>query len=137
MAVGVGAASEQPLMVIPRYLDVVLVAIGSVPAIALGAPAFGYLVGAGAWILQRIIAATDRRLLGKVSDDATNFRRQLGLNLFEPFVRIWLLAGAIVLAGVAGHRADGLTAAIVIFATYSIAFAVRLLSGPPPPRAVP
>ncbi len=123
-------------MVIPRYLDVVLVAIGSVPAIALGAPAFGYLVGAGAWILQRIIAATDRRLLGKVSDDATNFRRQLGLNLFEPFVRIWLLAGAIVLAGVAGHRADGLTAAIVIFATYSIAFAVRLLSGPPPPRAV-
>jgi hypothetical protein len=137
LAVGVGAASEQPLMVISRYLDVVLVAIVAVPAIALGAPAFGYLVGAGAWILQRLIAATDRRLLGKASDDATNFRRQLGLNLFEPFVRIWLLAGAIVLAGVAGHRADGLTAAIVIFGAYSIAFVIRLMSGPPPPRAVP
>ena len=134
LAVGVGAASEQPLMVIPRYLDVVLVAIGAVPAIALGAPVFGYLVGAGAWILQRIIAATDRRLLGKASDEAANFRRQLGLHLFEPFVRIWLLAGAIVLAGVAGHRADGLTAAIVIFGAYTVAFVMRLASGPPPPR---
>jgi hypothetical protein len=134
LAVGAGAASEQPLMVVPRYLDVVLVAIGAVPALALGAPVFGYLVGAGAWILQRIISAADRRLL---SDKATNLRRQLSLNLFEPFVRIWLLAGAIVLAGVAGHRADGLTAAIVIFAAYSIAFVIRLLSGPPPPRAVP
>jgi hypothetical protein len=133
LAVGVGAASEQPLMVVPRYLDVVLVAIGAVPALALGAPEFGYLVGAGAWILQRIISAADRRLL---SDKATNLRRQLSLNLFEPFVRIWLLAGAIVLAGVAGHRADGLTAAMVIFAAYSIAFVIRLLSGPPPPRAV-
>ncbi|MDQ6806496.1 MAG: hypothetical protein M3065_16365 [Actinomycetota bacterium] len=136
MAVGVSAASEQPLMVVPRYLDVVLVAIGAVPAIALGAPAFGYLVGAGAWILQRLIAVTDRRLLNKATEKTTNVRAQLGFNLFEPFVRIWLLAGAIVLAGAAGHRADGLTAALVIFAAYSIAFAVRLLSGPPPPRAV-
>lgn len=137
MAVGVGAASEQPLMVVPRYLDVVLVAIAAIPAVALGVPTFGYLVGGGAWILQRIIAVADRRLLSMATDDSSNFRRQLGLNLFEPFMRIWLLAGAIVLAGVAGHRADGLTAAIVIFAAYSLAFAVRLASGPPPPRAVP
>jgi hypothetical protein len=135
LAVGVGAASEQPLMVIPRYLDVVLVAIVAIPAIALGAPTFGYLVGGGAWILQRLIAATDRRLLSRASDEAANFRRQLALNLFEPFMRIWLLAGAIVVAGVAGHRTDGLTAAVVIFGAYSIAFAVKLVSGPPPPRA--
>jgi hypothetical protein len=92
------------------------------------------LVGAGAWILQRIIAAADRHLLNKATDKTTNVRAQLGFHLFEPFVRIWLLAGAIVLAGVAGHRADGLTAAIVIFAAYSIAFVVRLISGPPPPK---
>ncbi|HWF72269.1 MAG TPA: hypothetical protein VG186_02925 [Solirubrobacteraceae bacterium] len=124
-------------MVVLRYLDVVLVAIAAVPVIALGAPAFGYLVGAGAWILQRVIAVTDRRLLGRAADKSGDLRRALGLNLFEPFMRIWLLAGGIVLAGVAGHRADGLTAAVVIFAAYSIAFAIRLMSGPPPPRAVP
>ncbi|HWF33853.1 MAG TPA: hypothetical protein VG295_00725 [Solirubrobacteraceae bacterium] len=121
-------------MVVPRYLDVVLVAIVAIPAIALGVPTFGYLVGAGAWILQRLIAITDRRLLDRATEDTTSVRKQLGFNLFEPFMRIWLLAGAIVLAGVAGHRADGLTAAIVIFAAYSIALAVRLMSGPPPPR---
>jgi hypothetical protein len=38
-----------------------------------------------------------------------------------------------VIAGVAGGRADGLTAALVIFGAYSIAFAIRLISGPPPP----
>jgi len=135
LAVGVGAASEQPLTVVPRYLDVVLVVIVAVPALALGAPLFGYLVGGGAWIVQRIIAAADRRLLHRAT--TTNLRRQLGFHLFEPFVRIWLLAGAIVLAGVAGHRTDGLTATVVIFGAYSIAFAVRLVSGPPPPRVVP
>jgi hypothetical protein len=132
LAVGVGAAPDQSSMMVPRYLDVVLVALAAVPAIALGAPALGYAVGGGAWIVQRIVGAIDRRLLNR----GTTLRAQLGFNLFEPFLRIWLLAGAIVLAGVAGHRSDGLTAAIVIFAAYSIAFAVRLLSGPPPPRAV-
>lgn len=120
-------------MVVLRYLDVVLVAIGAAPALVLGAPVFGYTVGAAAWILQRIIAATDRRLISKETD-AT---RHAGYALFEAFGRIWLLAGAIVLAGVVGHRSDGLTAAIVIFGAYSIALAVRLMSGPPPPRARP
>jgi len=121
-------------MVILRYLDVALVAIVAIPALVLGAPVFGYVVGAGAWILQRIIAATDRRLMSKVTD---NPRTQVGFNLFERFGRIWLLAGGIIVAGVAGQRADGLTAALVIFGAYSIAFAVRLASGPPPPRTTP
>ena len=121
-------------MVILRYLDVALVAVAAIPALALGAPPLGYAVGAATWILQRIVGATDRRFVSKVTD---NPRTQVGFSLFEAFGRIWLLAGAIVLAGVAGGRADGLTAAIIIFAAYSIAFVLKLLSGPPPPRAAP
>ena len=41
------------------------------------------------------------------------------VRLFESFGRIWLLAGAIIIAGVAGGRKDGLTAAIVIVGAYS------------------
>jgi hypothetical protein len=134
LAVGVGTASEERFMAVLRYMDVVLVAIVAVPALALGAPALGYTVGAAGWILQRIIAATDRRLVGKAGASP---RTQLGFNLFERFGRIWFLAGAIVIAGVVGHRADGLTAALLIFGAYSIAFVVRLLSGPPPPRTTP
>jgi hypothetical protein len=117
-------------MAILRYLDVVLVAVAAVPAIALGAPAFGYLVGAAGWILTRVIQSGDRRWLRKVSDPT----RRLGFSFFEAFGRIWLLAGAIVIAGTVGGRADGLTAAIVIFAAYSIAFATKLIGGPPPQR---
>jgi hypothetical protein len=114
-------------MLILRYLDVVLVAVATPVALALGAPALGYAIGAGAWVAQRIIAEADRRWIRNTKTP----RAQLGLNLFEAFGRIWLLAGAIVLSGIVGGRADGLTAALVIFGAYSVAFAVRVLSGKP------
>jgi len=110
-----------------RYLDVALLAVATPVALALGAPVLGYAIGAGAWLAQRIIAEADRRWIRNTKTP----RAQLGLNLFEAFGRIWLLAGAIVLSGVVGGRADGLTAALVIFAAYSVAFAVKVLSGRP------
>ncbi len=111
---------------IARYLDVVLVVLAIPVALMLGAPALGCAIGAGAWLLQRIIAQLDRRWIR----NSTEPRTQLGLNLFEAFGRIWLLAAAIVIAGVAGGRADGLTCALVIFGAYSVAFAVRVKTGP-------
>ena len=113
-----------------RYIDVVVVVIAAVPALALGAPALGYLVGGGFWVLQRALQVGDRRLTARLPE-----QRQLAARLFEPFGRIFLMAGGIVVAAVAGGRRDGLTAALVIFGAYSIAFAIRLLSGPPPARA--
>jgi hypothetical protein len=110
-----------------RYLDVGLVVVAVPVALALGLPAFGLIVGAVAWVAQRALAQLDRRLISA----STQPKTQLGLNLFEAFGRIWLLVGAIVLAGVAGGRADGLTAAVVIFGAYSVAFMIRLLSGAP------
>jgi hypothetical protein len=44
------------------------------------------------------------------------------------------LAGAIVLAAVVGGRKDGLAAAITVFATYSVAFGLRIINGPPSER---
>jgi hypothetical protein len=79
-----------------------------------------------------VIAAIDRGWTRKVTQPV----RQLGINLFEAFGRIWLLAGAIVVAGVVGGRRDGLTAALVIFGAYSVAFAVKIITGPRPRRAV-
>lgn len=108
-----------------RLLDVALVVVIAVPALLLGAPALGYVIGAVAWILQSIVAAMDKRWLRRKAAPRAN----LGLNLFEAFGRIWLLAGAIVVAGVAGGRADGLTAALVIFGAYSVAFAIKVFSG--------
>ena len=118
-------------MVLLRNIDVVVVAVLAGPLIALGVPTFGLVVGAVAWIAQRIIQANDKRLVARLSEP----RQQLAAGLFEAFGRIWLLAGAIVLAGVAGSRADGLTAALTIFGAYSLAFIVRVFSGPPKRKA--
>jgi hypothetical protein len=114
------------------YLDLLLIAVAAPPALTSGAPALGYAIGAGAWVAQRVLAHADRRWIGRASEPRT----RLGLNLAESFGRIWLLAGAILVAGVTGGRADGLWAALVIFAAYSGAFAVKLIGGPPERRAV-
>jgi hypothetical protein len=115
-----------------HYVDVAVVVLAMAPAVACGVPVLGYAIAAGGWIVQRVVAETDRRWIRKVAEP----RKQLGVSLFEAFGRIWLLAGVIIIAAVAGGRADGLTAALVIFGAYSVAFVIRVLSGPPPRRAV-
>jgi hypothetical protein len=111
-----------------RYLDVLFALIAAVVAIALGAPALGCALGAGCWILQRVVQAADRSWARRMREP----RAALGISLFERFGRIWLLAGAIVIAGLAGGRSDGLAAAIIIFCAYTIRFVIGLVSGPPP-----
>lgn len=132
MAIDPDTALGGRSLVLLRNLDVVLVAIALVPAVALGAPKLGCALGAGGWILQRMVAAFDRRWSGKLAKPMT----QLTFNLFEAFGRIWLLAGVIVIAGVVGGRRDGLAAAVFIFGAYSVAFAIRVISGPPGQGAV-
>ena len=57
-------------MVIVRYLDVVLVVVAVPVALALGAPTLGCAIGAGAWIVQRILAQADRRLIRNTTSPA-------------------------------------------------------------------
>jgi hypothetical protein len=114
-------------MIALTYLDVVVVVIAAPVAIALGAPTLGCALGAGGWILQRLVHWADRRWTARLREP----RKQLGANLFEAFGRIWLLAGAIIIAGAVGHRSDGLAAALIIFGAYSVAFVIRVVSGPP------
>jgi hypothetical protein len=121
------AASPKRALVLLRYLDVVLVLIAMAPALALGVPVIGYVAAASGWILQRVLAESDRRWIRKVSEP----RKQLGLSLFEGFARIWLLAGVIIIAGVVGGRVDGLTAALVTMGAYSVAFGIKVIMGPP------
>jgi hypothetical protein len=123
--VGAPAPSPSRAAALGGALDLIVLAIATAPVLLLGAPALGYLVAAGAWCAQRILARYDTRLIGRAQEPGT----RLGMGFVDAFGRIWLLAGAIVAAGVIGGRADGLTAALVIFVSYSLAFAVRLVAG--------
>ena len=113
-----------------QYLDVAFVVVGAGVALAGGAPAFGVIAGGAGWILQRLVQLTDRRFTRTLLDPV----KQTAVHITDAFGRIWLLAGAIIVAGAAGARQDGLAAAVLIFAAYSVGFVVRLISGPPPER---
>jgi hypothetical protein len=109
-------------------LDVVLVIVAAIVAIAAGAPALGAAIGAGVWILQRIVAVVDRRWADRMREP----RRQMTVTLFERFGRIWLLVAGIIVSGVIGGRRDGLTTALFVFGAYTFVFVIKLFSGPPP-----
>jgi len=106
-------------------VDLVVLAAAVVIGFAVGASTFGLLVGAGAWLLQRLAAVVDRRLIVRAAEPGS----RLGLNFIDSFARIWLLAIGIIIAGAVGSHEDGLAAAVVILAAYSAAFAVRVARG--------
>ena len=106
------------------YLDIVLVLVVAIPALAAGAPELGYAVGAAAWILQRIASVEVDRRLASVGE----LRRRLGLGVASSMLRVWLLAVTIMVVGVAAERADGLTAALVIFGAFSVQFALSAIA---------
>ena len=127
-------AAERPMSplraLVPGALDVPLVVVAAVVAIALGAPVLGSVIGAGVWLLNRVVAVVDRRW----ADALRTRRQQVTVTLFERFGRIWLLAIGIIVSGLVGGRKDGLTTALFVFGAYSVAFVIKLFSGPPEPR---
>ena len=56
-----GTPIGAPVASVLAYLDVVLVVVAAPVAIALGASPLGYLIAAGAWVLQRVLQQLDRR----------------------------------------------------------------------------
>ena len=118
------------LSLIAGALDVPLVVIAAVVAIAAGAPVLGSVIGAGVWLLNRVVAVVDRRW----AEGMRAPRQQVTITLFERFGRIWLLAAGIIVSGVVGGRKDGLTTALFVFGAYSVVFIIKLFSGPPEPR---
>ena len=124
-AAGRPVAVADPLVLF-RWLDVVLVVLATPFALLMGAPALGYVVGAAAWIVNRAVGAfVERR--ASASDDV---RRAVGLNLAALIARAWLVGLTILAVGLAGEREDGLTAAILLLAAFTLYFVTSLLLRP-------
>jgi hypothetical protein len=120
--------SPDAVRALAHNLDLVVLLVGVAIAVALGGPVFGLLVGAGGWLLQRGVAVANRTLIDRKVQPGW----RLGPDFIDAFARIWLLVGAIIVAGAVGHHSDGLAAALVIAISYSVAFAVRIKRGRPP-----
>jgi hypothetical protein len=110
-------------LVLFRWLDVVLVVLAAPFVILTGLPVLGYAVGATAWILNRLIGVFVERTASRQED----VRRAVGLNLGALIARSWLVGLTILAVGLAGEREDGLTAAILILAAFTLYFVSSLL----------
>jgi len=104
-----------------RFLDVGLV-IATAPFVALaGLPGLGYGLAAGAWILTRFGAEWLERRAG---DDP---RARLGVHFAGMMARVWIVVCAVVAARVAGTRDDGIMAAVLSLAAFTVYLATSLL----------
>lgn len=111
-------------MTVLRYIDLVLLWLTVPLALALGAPRLGVLLAAVVWTAQRFVAvAVDRRARRRES-----VRDAIALNTATMLGRMWLIACAILVAGLGGERADGAAAAIVLVVVFTISLATTLLA---------
>lgn len=118
MSIGAASADGERGSVALQYLDIVLVVIVAVVLLATNVPTVGLLVGAAAWIVMRVAQIAADKQIVNIHD----LRRRLGMGVAFSMLRVWLLAGTIIFCGVAVSRADGLTAALIIFGAFSVNF---------------
>lgn len=113
-------------LVLFRWLDVVLVVLAAPFVVLTGLPVLGYAAGAVAWILNRALGAfVERRAIAQA-----DVRRAVGMNLGALIARSWLVGLTILAVGLAGEREDGLTAAILLLAAFTLYFVTSLLLRP-------
>ena len=108
-----------------RYLDVVIVVLFAPFALLLDLPMLGYVVGAGAWIGQRVLEAW-LEAAGRRADA----RKEIGLRFASMIARTWLVGMAILVVGLAAERDDGVTAAVVCLVAYTVHLATALILRP-------
>jgi cytochrome c biogenesis protein CcdA len=123
------AARELPPLHVPewvRYLDFAALALALPVFILADFPLDGYLVGGGAWIVQRAIQVWIQRKATASRDPRT----VVGLLAGSMIGRGWFCAIAIFLAGIIGDNDTGLAAAVLIVMLFTVYFGIGMVLRP-------
>src|SRR4051794_7793320 len=108
-----------------KNIDVLVLAIALPIFLAAGFPILGWVTGAGAWAIQRAIAA----LAAKKANEASDPRAKVGLLAGSMIGRGWLVAGIIIAVGLNNNDA-GLSAAVLFLITFTAQFTITLAMRP-------
>jgi len=111
-------------MVTLRYLDVCLVLATAPFVLIAGLPMFGYLVGACAWLLTRAGTVFVHEQALRSADPKV----KAGLHVGGMMGRVWLVALAVILARYVGGKDDGIMAAGLVLAAFTVYFVLSLLT---------
>jgi hypothetical protein len=110
----------------PKYVDLAVLAAGLAVFLLGGLPLLGFAVGAAAWLAQRgiqVLAA--RRARAELS--AGRRQRAMATIAATTLGRVWLMATAVLVAGLA-EREAGLTAAVLLAALFTVSIAAQGLA---------
>jgi hypothetical protein len=109
-----------------RYLDLVVLLLALPLFLLAELPLAAYVVGGGAWILQRIVQLLMQRR-AEASDDP---RVVAGWTAGSMIARGWFCALAIFGVGLAEGDEAGLSAAVLVIALFTVYFLVRMILRP-------
>jgi uncharacterized membrane protein YkgB len=110
----------------PKYVDLVVLAAALAVFLLGGFPLLGYAVAAVAWLAQRAIqTVANRRATAELA--AGNRQRAMGIIAATTLGRVWLMATAVLLVGLAERQA-GLAAAILVLVLFTVSFAAQGLA---------
>lgn len=109
-----------------RYLDFAALALAFPVFVLADFPLAGYLVGGGAWVLQRAVQILLQRRATASSDPRT----VVGLLAGSMIARGWFCAIAIFLAGILGDDDTGLAAAVLIVMLFTVYFGIGMVLRP-------
>ena len=85
-------------------------------------PQLGYVIGAGGWLVTRFASEAIKRRAWA----AQTTRARAVLHVTAILGRIWLIAAVILAARFGGHNSDGITAAVVALAAFTVELAISI-----------
>jgi len=115
-----------------RYFDCGLVLVTAPFVAVAGLPMLGYAIAAVAWILVRLLGAW----LDSLADRSEDPRTVTGLMFAAMMARLWIVVLAIVTAFEVGGRDDGIMAAVLSLAAFTVYFLLNSIVFRPQRRAV-
>jgi hypothetical protein len=108
----------------PKYVDLIALAL-ALPVFLLGSfPLLGYAVGAAVWLLQRAVQSVAAR---RAQEELALGERQraMGIVAGTGLGRVWLMAAAVLVVGLAVEREAGLAAALLVVVLFTISIAAQ------------
>ena len=110
----------------PKYVDLLALLVALAIFLLGGFPLLGFAVAAAVWLLQRGIQMLAQRRM-KQELAAGNRQKAMGIVAGSTLGRVWLMATAVLLVGIA-ERESGLASAILLLALFTISFAAQGLA---------
>ena len=110
----------------PKYVDLLVLAAALAVFLLGGLPMLGFAAGAGVWLLQRgIQALAERRANRELA--AGNRQRAMATVAVSTLGRVWLMATAVLLAGLV-EREAGLSSAVLVAVLFTVSLAAQGLA---------